>query len=727
MAPENPFGQEEKSTFSFELTQSMQVLIFAAVAWVIWTAGAICAAFGVGALFTRFTIAFGQSLEVLTNIPSIVTHPLDPTAEMPAALAEVFPPAIVFWALFLLFMAIGFRLINAWRLAFVRWQRRDNAGETRWADKADLDPIMVYRGGKFFSRIPVLRKLPGVIPPVRGVELAKMDKPFRKPMLAVENQQSHTLVVAGTRSGKTAGLCIPALLTFEGCVIATSVKNDLIDQTIERRKQMGKVFVFDPVQATEYESAGWSPLVSSRDWREAQRTANSLVDVSGTTSGGGGNMEFFKAMAKQALPCLLYAAAVSKGNMRNVVSWLMKINDKSTQGQITTILKYTKNQQAIDAWKGFVTKEPKLRGDIAATISSALVSYEDERVQKNAEVTTLFPEEFFNGEANTLYVVAPMAEQSRLEPVFVALMQSFLMWVTEQPAPLDTPCLCVLDEAANIAALPQLPELLSTIGGQKVQILTAWQDFSQIQARYGDKKNTILNNSRAKLVLPGVSDPETIRYFSDVAGEAAEEEFHSSDPTKSKGSTHGRRSILNAAVIREQRFGRGILVYGHLPPARVRLRLYFKDKELKRLASGKEPSGSPLPKLLGGLPVIGKFFQPPPTPDPELEIALAEEPAIDAPSAPEGAAMDAPSPEMGDDTSDERAARRARMEQMTRMSEPPVLGEDGPPAPPPTAAMAAAMPPGPVATERNPLLDEGSPAPARPVRPRPPHLRRPGE
>jgi len=597
-----PEVSPDEKQVRFELTQSMQAVIVATIAWLLWLALALYAAFALGALLTKFTLAFGMGAEFFAALPEIIRSPLHPMEGAPPDLAAAFPPSLVFWGLVAFFIAVGIRVIHRLQLRFVQWQRRGNAGETRWADKADLDPIRVYRGGKIFARIPVLRRLPGVIPPTRGVELARLDKPLIRPMLAVENQQSHTLVVAGTRSGKTAGLCIPALLTFNGCVIATSVKNDLIDQTIERRRRMGRVFVFDPVQATEYESSGWSPLVSSRDWRSAQRTAASLIDVAISSEGSSGNMQFFSRMAQQTLPCMLFAAAISKGNMRNVVRWLHRINDKATQGEITTILKYAKNSQAIDAWKGFVTKEPKMRGDIAATIASALISYEDERVQKNAETTDLFPEEFFNGEANTLYVVAPMAEQSRLEPVFVALMQSFLLWVTEQPAPLDTPCLCVLDEAANIAALPLLPELLSTIGGQKVQVLTAWQDFSQIHARYGDKKNTILNNSRAKLVLPGVSDPETIRYFSDVAGEASEEEFHSTDPTKRKGSSYGRRSILNAAVIREQRFGRGILVYGHLPPARVRLRLYFRDKELKRLAAGKAPRTSPLESLLGRIP-----------------------------------------------------------------------------------------------------------------------------
>jgi type IV secretion system protein VirD4 len=53
------------------------------------------------------------------------------------------------------------------------------------------------------------------------------------------------------------------------------------------------------------------------------------------------------------------------------------------------------------------------------------------------------------------------------------------------------------------------------------------------------------------------------------------------------------RSLAPANALREMRPGRGVLVYGHLPPARIALRPWFKDRRLRQIASGAaaEPVG----------------------------------------------------------------------------------------------------------------------------------------
>ena len=65
--------------------------------------------------------------------------------------------------------------------------------------------------------------------------------------------------------GKTTGFAIPALLEWDGPVLATSVKGDLLEDTITHRRAIGETWVFDPVGSTAEPSAGWSPLHSSTD------------------------------------------------------------------------------------------------------------------------------------------------------------------------------------------------------------------------------------------------------------------------------------------------------------------------------------------------------------------------------------------------------------------------------------------------------------------------------
>ena len=106
-----------------------------------------------------------------------------------------------------------------------------------------------------------------------------------------------------------------------------------------------------------------------------------------------------------------------------------------------------------------------------------------------------------------LYLCAPTHEQERLRTVFSMIVQELVAAVYERAAaqgrPIDPPLLLLLDEAANIAPIPNLAEIASTGAGQGVQLLTVFQDMAQVSSRYGARAATIVNNHRAKLFGTG--------------------------------------------------------------------------------------------------------------------------------------------------------------------------------------------------------------------------------
>ncbi|HTT94834.1 MAG TPA: type IV secretory system conjugative DNA transfer family protein [Solirubrobacterales bacterium] len=73
---------------------------------------------------------------------------------------------------------------------------------------------------------------------------------YGRSLLAAGERQS-VIVVAPTQSHKTTGLAIPALLEWEGPVLATSVKTDLLLDTLAHRESKGKVMIFDPARTTD--------------------------------------------------------------------------------------------------------------------------------------------------------------------------------------------------------------------------------------------------------------------------------------------------------------------------------------------------------------------------------------------------------------------------------------------------------------------------------------------
>jgi type IV secretion system protein VirD4 len=201
---------------------------------------------------------------------------------------------------------------------------------------------------------------------------------------------------------------------------------------------------------------------------------------------------------------------------------------------------------------------------------------------------------------NTLYLCAPAHDQRRHRGLFVALvkqvMDTAFTRATRQGRPLDPPLLVVLDEAAHIAPLAELDGLAATCAGHGIQLVTVWQDLAQINARYGARAATVLNNHRARLFLPGIADPDTLRQASLLVGD--QEVVAPSvtrDPAGSRSTTESTRErrLLPPEELRRLAPGSGLLVYGALPPVHLRLRPWWTVPELARRRDGGEPDRAP--------------------------------------------------------------------------------------------------------------------------------------
>jgi len=88
----------------------------------------------------------------------------------------------------------------------------------------------------------------------------------------------------------------------------------------------------------------------------------------------------------------------------------------------------------------------------------------------------------------------------------------------------------------------------------------------------------VVNNHRAKIVLSGISDPSTLDYASRLIGDAeVAEQSDTIDAGGRRSTTRSRRErrLAPGAELRRIGPGHGVLVYGHLRPARIRLRVPF--------------------------------------------------------------------------------------------------------------------------------------------------------
>jgi type IV secretion system protein VirD4 len=421
-------------------------------------------------------------------------------------------------------------------------------------------------------------------------------------LLAAEPSQS-VVVFGPTQSRKTSGFAVPAILGWEGPVLATSVKGDLVADTIAHRRRCGSVACFDPSASTGLPSARWSPLPASRTWPGARRAAASMTEVGKGSVGSMGDGDFWYAATAKMLAPLLFAAGFGGRSMADVVRWV----DTQEETEVLGLLVAAGIPEAVDAAQALFGKEDRQRSSIYTTAETILEPFAGDGGGGEGQ-PGIDPAQLVAGD-NTLYLCAPAHDQKRLSPLFTAVVRQVVEHVydrvTRTGRPLDPPLLVVLDEAANIAPLSDLDALASTAAGHGMQLVTIWHDLAQVTARYGPRAATVVNNHRAKVFLSGISDISTLDHASQLMGD--EEVLVPAVTSGGQGPTTTRspvrRRLAAPDALRRIPVGEGVLVYGGLPPTRLRLRSWLDDPALRARAELRAPAVSPGPPAAMAVPV----------------------------------------------------------------------------------------------------------------------------
>ena len=89
---------------------------------------------------------------------------------------------------------------------------------------------------------------------------------------------------------------------------------------------------------------------------------------------------------------------------------------------------------------------------------------------------------------------------------------------------LDPPVAVLLDEAANIAPLKDIPDLMSVAGSQSMFLMVVLQANSQGEMVWGPAGvRKLVSSSTVRLLLGGGGDPDDLDRWSKLIGERDEE------------------------------------------------------------------------------------------------------------------------------------------------------------------------------------------------------------
>ncbi|MDQ6617992.1 MAG: type IV secretory system conjugative DNA transfer family protein [Actinomycetota bacterium] len=400
--------------------------------------------------------------------------------------------------------------------------------------------------------------------------------------------QQGMLVLGPPRSGKTTSLVIPNTLLAPGAVVSTSTKTDVLVATWAERAQMGRCWLFDPAGTTPAPPGvtpmRWSPVPACRDWDTAIRTARAMATAA-RPSGYTGESAHWTERAEALLAPLMHAAALSDSGIDQVARWVnrhdldsartvLTLNDSELGGDILTGLKETDRRELSGIW---------------STASGVLSAYKSQHALAQAREPNFDPRALPTT-SDTIYICASGQDQALTAPLVVGLIEQIRAGAYQNTAEAGRtgrwpgpPVALLLDEAAHIAPLPDLPAIVAEGGSQGLQTLACFQDLSQARTRWGAAADGFLTLFGAKVVLGGINDVRTLDMISRLAGDG---EVPHNSVTRRPWPVGRQHTSVTLSTRRQPRLpldlianlprGESILINGAQPPTLLHLTPWFQ-------------------------------------------------------------------------------------------------------------------------------------------------------
>jgi len=412
----------------------------------------------------------------------------------------------------------------------------------------------------------------------------------------------HLAVIGKTGSGKTRSCLGPNVVLWgDRPVVAMSSKGDLAELTIRQRSMNGPVYLLDlsgEVRESELHGievrrvvADPCALVTNDD--EAANMSSLLHAVGTLGAGGTGSASDesaqWKALATRPLANFLRAGGwlpdpedpSGEPLWGGGIAWALAAAediggdedradpeapvDYETPNWDTAYLRTkallrSRHAQSLLAAK---RRDPKQRDSVAINCLMALTPWTLESVAGDGTGVPFRPS-MLEERGATLYIVSPF-DGSAAPAATAVIMQCINHW-RKRVGRLD-PLLMVLDELANGAPLPALPQIVGEARGLGIRMVVGLQSSSQFEPRWGSAGLKILRDTfPAVLIYPGTGAAEK-DFLEDAAWAAGEEErtTSSTDATNRASRSRDRVEAQNAADLLPRRRGQARLLAGGGP------------------------------------------------------------------------------------------------------------------------------------------------------------------
>ncbi len=422
---------------------------------------------------------------------------------------------------------------------------------------------------------------PQAIPPEDvGLALGRVDTGTGAGPAVFAGWEEVILAVMAPRSGKTTSVAIPAICSAPGAVIATSNKLDVLYTAALRAEATGqRPWIFDPQGVARVpQSWWWDPLAGVNTVEEAERFAGHFI-----TEVDDNKNSIWPLSATELLAGLVLAANLTGADITQVYKWLADEHDPAPVAALVA----GGFDVLAGSLRGLGHAAPETRASVYFTARSGA------RCLRNPQITAwvtpprrpmprLDPVAFLNGR-NTLYLLSKDSGGSAA-PLVAALTDRILRdgerFAEARGGRLDPPLVVVLDEAASVAPIRDLPKRYSHYGSRGILPITILQSLSQGEAVWGRTGiDALWSAATIKLIGAGIDNEGDASRISRLVGD---QDVATVSVTSGRGGSRSTalatRPIITAAGVRALPKGTALLFSTGAPTVLLRLAPYYRGR-----------------------------------------------------------------------------------------------------------------------------------------------------
>ncbi|MFE9685401.1 type IV secretory system conjugative DNA transfer family protein [Streptomyces sp. NPDC006285] len=384
------------------------------------------------------------------------------------------------------------------------------------------------------------------------------------------------------RAGKSTGIAVPRVLRAQGAVLLTSNKSDVYAVTRAEREKAGRVWTFDPQGIAHTPRAMWWDILSDCHTIEGARrlSGHFVASVNDDQS----KKDFWISAAQNTLTSLFLAAARGGASVLDLLAWLADPADRTPIDLLRDVDMTAMAEQLQGTVRGAVETRDGIyetaRQCVSCLLDPEIVAW----VTPDPALPQFKPHQHVLGR-DTLYLLSKDGGGSAagvIAGLADTTMRAGVIAAERMGGRLDPPMTAVLDEAANVCRISDLPDLYSHFGSRGINVVTLLQSYRQGSRVWGEAgMDALWSAATIKLLGAGLDDADFVEKVSKLVGN---QDVRTASVSRSKDGTSRSYSyrldpVLPADRIRALPKGTALLLATGVRPALIRLRPWYKEAD----------------------------------------------------------------------------------------------------------------------------------------------------